>query len=572
MSRQFCGAFGCGIRRNAIIAYHILYGVCYIIGVQTIRLLKRFCRRNVRFFVPVGRFIYRVADLLILKYIRTFIKGIVSEAKLFAAGIPLALRQIKAEFSRGTLFGIRFLLSLPFVTLRRHRRAAVTILNIAAPIAAVFVLAFTVKFWSGITFALAVECDGQKLGYILDETVYDEAANMASDRVIDTDNSFEVQRVPKLTIAVVSKSDILDEGAVCDKILETSGDSIAEGSGLYIDGKFEGAAQSRDQLQDLLDSLLDNYRTDSDNERVEFVQDVQIVDGLYPISSITSIDTLRQCMTRLSMVDKYYRIVKGDSPLLIAAKTDMSLDQLRALNPGFDKNIFPDVDVLIQKAQPYLQVQVVRTVEYTESISYNVKTVQDNTKYVGYSAVKKQGVNGKRRVKAEIMLIDGIEQSRKILNTKVIEPAVDKVVVNGAKKVNPNVGDGIATGKFAWPLPSCHMISSPYGYRWGRLHSGVDISGNGVYGKPVIAADGGKVVETNYGWGSGLGNYIIIDHGGGYRTVYAHLSSILVKTGQNVSKKQQIGRAGSSGNSTGPHLHFEIRVNGRSVNPVPYIR
>lgn len=567
--QRSCKAFT-DMRHNILTAYQILHSVCYLTGAQTMRIFRHSYKRVLRMLIPAGRLIDRAVNFLILRHVKRLVNDIYTETKRFAAGFPIAVSRAKTEFSGGVLSGIKFLMSLPFIAAKRHRRAAITMLNLAAPAAAVFALVFTIQFWSGMTFALAVEYDGHKLGYISDEKVYDDAANMAAERVINTDNSFEVQRVPKLTIAVVSKSDILDQVAVCDKILESSGDSIAEGSGLYVDGKFEGAVQSREELESFLGSLLDNYRTDNKDERVEFVQNVEIVDGLYPISSIVPIDSMSTNLTRLSVVDRYYKIVKGDSPLLIAAKADMSLAQLRALNPNFDNNIFPDVNVLIQKSQPYLQIQVVRTIEYTESIGYSTKTVQDSSKYVGYSVTQKNGVDGKRHVKAEVMLIDGIEQSRKILETKVIQAPVDKVVVNGSKKVVPTAGNGIATGRFTWPLPSCHMISSQYGYRYGRFHSGVDISGNGVYGKPVIASDGGRVVESSYGWNSGYGNYIIVDHGGGYRTLYAHLSSILVKTGQTVSKGQQIGLAGSSGNSTGPHLHFEIQINGRTVNPLSY--
>mgnify|MGYP000896134388 CR=1 FL=1 len=563
------------IRRILVIYRHFAYYLCYITGARTIRILRHIGKRLVRLLIPAGRMLHRATDYLFIRHIRALGRNIKEEAVRFVQGFPLASKRVREAFSKGLLSGLKVSALLPFAALKRHRRAVASILNLAAPAAAVAVLVISVQFWSGMTFALAVEYDGHTLGYIKDEAVYDNAANMATDRVINTDNSFEVQRVPKLTIAVVSKSEILDEGAVCDKILESSGDAITEGSGLYIDNCFEGAAQSRAELDALLESLLDNYRNGSKNERSEFVQDVRVVDGLYPISSITTIELMRGQLTALSMVDKYYTIVKGDSPLLIAAKTDMSLGELRALNPNFDKTIFPDVKVLIQKAQPYLRVQVVRTVEYDEEIDYQTKTVQDSKKYIGYSSVRTKGVEGKQHVKAEVTLIDGVEQSRKILETRVVRKPVDKVVVAGAKKVNNRVsaaGDGISTGRFSWPLPSCRNITSGFGYRYGRFHAGIDISGNGVYGKPVISADGGRVVEVNRSWGGGYGKYIIIDHGGGYRTVYAHLSSINVVNGQKVSQGQLIGHAGNSGNSYGAHLHFEIRINGRSVNPKSYVR
>lgn len=560
-----------------VLAYRFCYNFCYLIGAYTIRYFRIFAKKIIRGLKPAVRFLCRVADYIILRRLRGFANSVAAETRRFLQGFPLAGRLVKSSFKQGfasflkTVFAV-----IPRRAVKRHRRSLSTICNLAAPAAAVMVLVMTINLWGGMTFALAVEYDGKKLGYITDESVYDTAANMVNDRVINTDNSFEVKRVPKLTIAVVSKSEIIDENAVCDKILENSNDSICQASGLYIDNKFECAVQSRQELDALLDSILKSYCKGGPNERAEFVQNVEIVDGLYPISSIVSIEETRAKLTEQTVVDKYYTIVKGDSPLLIAAKTDMSLEQLRALNPDFDKKIFPDVKVLIQKAQPYLRVQVVRTTEYKEAIPYKTVQVKDDRHYKGYTAVKTNGVNGEQRVKAEITYIDGIEQSRKILEKKVLKKPVDKVVIVGSKSIDNRItaaGDGISTGRFTWPLPSCRSISSPYGWRWRQFHAGIDISGNGVYGKPVVAADGGVVAEINTaGWGSGYGKYIIIDHGGGYRTVYAHLSAVNVRAGQKVSKGQFIGRVGNTGQSYGAHLHFEIRINGKSVNPVSYLR
>lgn len=562
--------------RYIVIAYHWMYNVCYITGIETIRLLRFAWKRIVRVLVPIGRFFYYLMDIVLLKHIRSMIGRIKNEAIHFAHGFPLAFKRIQNEFSQNPMRTCGFALALPFLAFRRHRKAVFTLINIAAPVAAVCILVSTVGYWSSKTFALAVEYSGQTIGYISDEKVYDAAATMASERVINTDHSFEVQRSPKMTIAVVSQSDILDESSVCDKILSSSSDSIAEGSGLYIDDKFEGAVQSRSELEAMLQSILSSYTDASKNDRAEFVQKVNIIDGLYPVSSILSTGDMHSLLTKQTLVDKYYTVVQGDAPLLVAAKTDMSLDQLRALNPDFDNLMYPDKKVLIQRAQPFLRVQVVRTVQYTESIAYTTEKKEDSNQYIGYSKVTTDGQEGEQLVNAEITMLDGVEQSRKILSTSVTKDPVTKVITVGAKKVNPSVsvaGDGVVTGRFYWPVPSCRMISSGFGYRWGSFHQGIDISGNGVYGKDIIAADGGTVAEVNTsGWGAGYGKYVIIDHGGGYRTMYAHCSAVLVSAGQKVSQGQLIAKIGQSGDADGAHLHFEIRINGRAVNPTSYLR
>ena len=122
---------------------------------------------------------------------------------------------------------------------------------------------------------------------------------------------------------------------------------------------------------------------------------------------------------------------------------------------------------------------------------------------------------------------------------------------------------------FRWPLPGYSYISSPYGSRWGGFHTGIDISGGGVYGASIVAAEAGTVIlaASHYSYG----NYVIVDHGGGYSTLYAHMSSIACSVGDYVTKGQTIGYVGSTGNSTGPHLHFEVRINGATQNPQSYV-
>ena len=131
-------------------------------------------------------------------------------------------------------------------------------------------------------------------------------------------------------------------------------------------------------------------------------------------------------------------------------------------------------------------------------------------------------------------------------------------------------------GEMRWPLPNYSTISSGYGWRFNGtdFHTGIDITGSGVYGATIVAANSGTVVKANttYTPGRSYGMYIIIDHGGGMSTLYGHCSALLVSEGQTVSRGQAIAQVGSTGWSTGPHLHFEVRVNGEHTNPLPYLQ
>ncbi len=116
-----------------------------------------------------------------------------------------------------------------------------------------------------------------------------------------------------------------------------------------------------------------------------------------------------------------------------------------------------------------------------------------------------------------------------------------------------------------WPVSA--PITSPFGWRWGRMHEGLDLGA--AYGSPIAAAAAGVVIYA--GWEGGYGNLVVIDHGGGLATAYGHQSRIAVSLGQSVAQGQVIGYVGSTGHSTGPHLHFEVRVDGQAVDPLGYL-
>ncbi|MBE6898578.1 MAG: hypothetical protein E7475_06195 [Ruminococcaceae bacterium] len=138
-----------------------------------------------------------------------------------------------------------------------------------------------------------------------------------------------------------------------------------------------------------------------------------------------------------------------------------------------------------------------------------------------------------------------------------------------------SVGEYVG-GVMMWPVPGFNTISSYYGWRWNKTdyHTGIDITGSGVNGATIVAANSGRVakVNTSYVPGKGYGIYVIIDHGGGCVSLYGHCSAVLVSEGQTVVKGTPIAKVGSTGWSTGPHLHFEVREGGNHTNPLAYLK
>lgn len=140
-------------------------------------------------------------------------------------------------------------------------------------------------------------------------------------------------------------------------------------------------------------------------------------------------------------------------------------------------------------------------------------------------------------------------------------------------------GSGSSSTPMLYPLPTMPLggrgyISSPYGRRtdpYTGFHKGMDLTGSSAHGEPIAAALDGKVIVAGYGWNGGYGNYVIIDHGNGLSTLYGHCSSLATSVGARVSQGSTIAYVGNTGNSFGPHLHFEVRINGQHTNPYSYI-
>ncbi|MBC7323857.1 MAG: peptidoglycan DD-metalloendopeptidase family protein, partial [Moorella sp. (in: Bacteria)] len=176
----------------------------------------------------------------------------------------------------------------------------------------------------------------------------------------------------------------------------------------------------------------------------------------------------------------------------------------------------------------------------------------------------RQGSEGERLVTYQIVTRNGTQVEKKVIEQQVLKEPVTKIVERGTRVVLASRSGG--SGRLAWPIQG--TITSPYGYRGREFHTGLDIAGS--IGEPVGAAEDGTV--TFVGYDGGYGRMIAIDHGGGLVTRYAHLSGYNVRSGQQVSRGQVIGYVGVSGRTTGPHLHFEVLVNGSFRNPYEFLK
>ena len=200
-----------------------------------------------------------------------------------------------------------------------------------------------------------------------------------------------------------------------------------------------------------------------------------------------------------------------------------------------------------------LTVKTTEVIEEVESVAYKTIEKESDRLNLGQVRVHQEGREGLTRVVRKVIKENGVIVSEDVLETEVLKECVPEIVVNG-------------TAGMMQPLDH-FTLTSEFGPRWGRQHSGLDMAL--PTGSPIYAAKGGTVTWSGYK--DSYGNLVIIDHGEGMETYYAHCSRLDVAAGQIVEAGRQIAAVGSTGNSTGPHLHFEVRIDGVARDPSPWL-
>ncbi len=337
------------------------------------------------------------------------------------------------------------------------------------------------------------------------------------------------------------------------------------GFSILADGRAVGFAATQTEADKILDALKKAYTVPGATESW-FVETVVVKPDRLDIVKFDGERTVEDAVHQIAKgttETQQHVIQQGENLWLIAQKYKISVDTLIAANPEINpEKVKIDQKISLVVPRPLISVACKEVKEYNELIPFEVAYEESGSIYKGESTVKRAGVQGERFVKAEIVRINGKEIERKILDEKVSKNPIGKIVVKGTKNPPPKIG----SGKFVWPT-SRGSVTSKFGKRWGRMHEGIDI---GLpIGSQIKASDGGKVTFSGYKNGYGL--TVIINHGGGYSTLYGHNSKLLVKAGQSVFQGQAIAKSGNTGRSTGPHLHFEVQKNGRAVNPMNFL-
>lgn len=429
-------------------------------------------------------------------------------------------------------------------------------------------LAGIILFCSFFTIGTTVSYDGQVLGRLASKS---EAETVRKDLESITSRTLgETYTIDDSLLQYDSgwmlRQDIEDKAIYEDQLSDEIG-LVTSAYFLYVNDVRIGATPYEGALEELLDQL-QKAASDEDTISCEFAEDVEIRQEYVPTSEIMNLGYIAELLYSTKTAEVTYEVKKGDTWSQIAAKNDMTSAELLALNPGYNINKLQIGEVLTLSASvPYLTMTVVKQERYLDDVSYNIEYTDSADLYQGDYKVTSKGEYGKADVMAKATYVNGEETERTILSSVTLKEPVTEHRIRGTK-VRPT---WMPTGSFRWPTSG--RISSYFGGRkspggiGSTNHKGIDIAV--PRGTPIYAADGGTV--TYSGWMSGYGYLVQIDHGNGYVTRYGHNSSLTVSVGQHVYKGQQVARAGSTGNSTGNHCHFEVRYNGVAKNPLNYL-
>lgn len=410
--------------------------------------------------------------------------------------------------------------------------------------------------------AVAVKADGRVLGYVKDESEVaaafreierESTAILGEPFHIDADISYEV--------AVTSPENLLEKQELNSAIAE-SANNIETLSVVKVNGDAVAAVNDAAQAESALVKMEDTYRGDDADAEVTLLDHVAVETMQAPTQLLTSEDALLETLTETETPAEVIEATEDDTMTSIAQTHGMLVDDLLALNPDIvPEKLVPGTEVVLAPTKPLVSVSVKKTIDYTETIPFDTITQQNAELAQDKVQVLQQGTPGQASIQAEVVLVNGEEQERTILSRTVLSDATNKIVTVGTKKM------GIGTGSLRRPVAG-GTVTSGFKWRWGRLHKGVDIAV--PTGTPVMAADDGKVIVSGYSK-SGYGNYVIINHNNGTKTLYGHNSTLKVSVGDIVEKGQTIAFSGNTGRSTGPHCHFEVIINDNNVDPMKYI-
>lgn len=409
--------------------------------------------------------------------------------------------------------------------------------------------------------------NGKVLGVVKNQEDVYKTIDIIGDKLsvqYEADITIDKEKDIRFNKVVAFSQDIDDQEDILNRLTYMR-DMKANGRGIYIEGKLMAVLESEKTAKAILNEIQNKFLKENDSieyKKVGFAEDVAIKDVETKLGNIEPKEKVLEYMMTGAVEQRIHLVQSGETFSEIAKMYGMKQSELQATNPDVvPEKLHIGQEICLNQIVPLVTVQTTEVAQYIEPIPYEIQYENTANLYKNEQTVKSRGTNGEKDVIAEIVRNNGIEVSRKEISSTILSQPVSQVVLVGTKEPPPLIG----TGSFIYPIRG--TLTSRYGTRWGRLHSGIDLAA--PTGTHIKAADGGKV--TFSGYNGALGYMVAIDHGGGRVTWYGHCSKLFVKKGERVYQGQHIANVGNTGRSTGPHVHFEVHINGKTKNPLNYL-
>ncbi len=429
------------------------------------------------------------------------------------------------------------------------------------PISAFTLFATTVYYWNTKTYGLSLECNGQHIATVADGKVYEEATHLIRNQVLPSEK-FKVHTVEsKIKITPVSFDECcMQPETVKNKLVEQLNEILSSGYSIYVNDSLITITDNEENIKTALEEILESKKQNFPEAKAEFEDKIEVKKGIFSTENIQPKEKVKEILDSKKYNTTPYIVQDEDSIVEIAKKFDMDIPSLLAINnKNSEDSIFPGDTLNVLVSDNILHVKLTMLERLKEEIPYETICEEDSNLMKGHQEVAQEGSTGLEEVTYRLIYKEGKEINREEIERKILnEPIPEKLLI------------GTKAQEYLWPVPFTKKVTSPFGPRNKGYHYGMDIACKGVVGTDILAAKDGIVEKVSLG-NKGYGNHIIINHEDGTQTLYAHCKKVNVKTNQKVTQGEQIGLVGSTGDSTGPHLHFEVRINGVRKNPADFV-
>lgn len=413
--------------------------------------------------------------------------------------------------------------------------------------------------------------NGRVLGYVENqESVYNilDIAGKKLSSANDAKIRFKAGQNVTFKLVSSSKKDIDTADQALNKLTYMT-DIDVTAYGIYEDGNLKAVVDTESKAQSVLDNVLAYFRTPDSGmtvKQIKFKNSVEIKPVNVMLTSVMTSSEAESILEKGGQLTIQHIVMEDEDETSMGKTYGVSSDSIHVMQDenGEVHSVAESGDkVQLSKKSDPIVVTMKESGTMSEVIEY--RTIKRKTKkmYKGDTEVIQKGVNGRQIITGTLVYENGKEVSRDISKKEVLKKSVDKIVLVGTN----NKPKWYPTGTYIVPVKN-EVITSYFGSRWGRVHGGLDFGM--PIGTPIYASDGGTVSRASYYAGYGL--CIEVTHNNGTFTRYGHCSKVVVNVGDKVAQGEKIGEVGNTGNSTGPHLHFEIHPNGGEyVDPYPYI-